>query len=289
MSAIVKDGHCAGVRWLIRDVTERKRAQEELRLLNEQLEQRVQDRTAQLTAAKEAAEAASIARSRFIANMSHDLRTPLNAIIGMAQVLNMQTIGPLNERQKACVVDIFDSSTYLLNLLNNLLELSLSDSGQLQLHLTDLDISLLITKSVALLRKEAEERHINWAFEVADDLPPIDADGPRIMEVLCNLLSNAVKATPQGGTVGVRASHQDRQVRVEVWDTGLGIAPENLTRLFRPFERLEPAASTYPGVGLGLVMSKQLIELHGGSIEATSDGEGQGATFRFTLPVKTAQ
>lgn len=234
------------------------------------------------------AELATQSKNRFLANLSHDLRTPLNSIMGMAQVLLLQAIGPLNERQTEAANDILSGGQYLLSLLNHALDLSRNEDGQLKLQLAQVELTRLIHNSVVLIQQEALARKIAVETEIDADLPIVHADEHRITQVLANLLSNAVKFTPDGGRVGVRASCLANRLRFEVWDTGIGIAPENQPLLFQPFERLEhvEAMRRYEGTGLGLALSKQLIDLHGGEIGVASDGEGRGATFWFTLPVQ---
>jgi PAS domain S-box-containing protein len=242
-----------------------------------------------LQRAAEAAEAANRAKSAFLANMSHELRTPLNAILGMAQVLlmNSQT---LEERQREYVTDILDSGKQLLSLINDVLDLSRIERGRMELALEDVCLVDLIEDALSLTWRKVADRQLTLETDFADEMPLIHADRRRVIQVAANLVANAIKFTPDGGRLGVRLIRQGNLARVEVWDTGIGIAPQNLSRLFRPFERLEDSSLSrrYEGTGLGLALCKQLIELQGGTIGAESEGEGHGARFWFTLPLTTA-
>jgi PAS domain S-box-containing protein len=242
---------------------------------------------AELQEAWQAAETASRAKSSFLTNMSHELRTPLNSIIGMSQVLLMMAVGPLNDIQQGYANDILACGKHLLNVINDVLDLSRTESHRVQLTLSEASLPGLLYESLSMIGHKALAAAITLETDIDESVPAIHLDRRRILQVVFNLLGNALKFTPEGGRVGVRLFCRGNQARVEIWDTGIGIAPENQARLFQPFERLEDVALSrqYEGTGLGLALSKQLIELHGGEIGVNSEGEGKGATFWFTLPL----
>ncbi|NDJ61482.1 MAG: PAS domain S-box protein, partial [Chloroflexi bacterium] len=253
-----------------RDITERKRIREEL------------------SDAKVAAEAASHAKSMFLANMSHELRTPLNAILGMAQVLAMQTVGRLEPRQSEYVQDILVSGKHLLNMVNDILDLSRIERGKIVVNFEQWPLADLVADSLQMVEAQANDANLHIEAHLDDSLL-IQGDRHRIIQITTNLLNNAIKFTPSGGRVWVRVKRSGPFVRVEVEDTGIGVPAEQQYRLFRPFERLdETLTSAYEGAGLGLALSKQLVELHDGCIGVDSR-EGEGALFWFHLPLIDAQ
>ncbi|MBI3826018.1 MAG: GAF domain-containing protein [Candidatus Rokubacteria bacterium] len=226
---------------------------------------------------------ASRLKSQFLASMSHELRTPLNSIIGFSKVLLRRIDGGLTDRQETYVKSVHNSSTHLLELINSILDIARIEAGKVDIRFQDVDLGLLVDEciesSLPLLRGKA----VKVEREVAFDLPHLDADRTKVKQILLNLLSNAIKATVRGRIV-VRARPQDDAIHVSVADTGIGIRPEDLTRMFEPFERLDnPLARQVDGTGLGLAISRKFVELHGGRIWAESR-ENEGSTFHFLLP-----
>ncbi len=231
---------------------------------------------------KAAAEAASRAKTEFLSRMSHELRTPLNAVLGFAQLLAMTRTPPLAEPHRRPVQLIREAGEHLLTMIGDLLDLTRIESGQLKLHVQPVPLAPLADECLALLQAQAA------AVPVALQAAPMGtlaaaADRTRLKQVLLNLLSNAVKYNRPGGAVTVHASARDGRVRLEVSDTGVGIAPEHLRRLFEPFERGAHAQSSIEGTGIGLAVCKSLVELMGGCIEVHST-PGQGSRFRIELP-----
>ena len=241
------------------------------------------------------AEEANRAKSEFLANMSHELRTPLNGILGFAQMLQMPPVGALNAKQARYVQNIHASGVHLLNLVNDILDLARVEAGRLELHPTRIQLPPLIAEALDVVRPIATAKGLAPAWEAQAHLPPLYADPVRLKQILVNLLSNAVKFTPAGGSVTVRASraatHEpdatEGAVCIAVEDTGIGIGAEDVGRLFRKFEQLESGfGKGQPGAGLGLALTKYLVELHGGTIGVQSPGRGRGTTATVRLPLR---
>ena len=259
----------------IEDITERKeiengleKAHEELKVLAEELKR------------------VARAKSEFLANMSHELRTPLNSINGFSEVLYDETFGPLNEKQKKYVNNVLTSGKHLLLLINQILDMAKVESGKMKLSLSSLPMKSLLNEISLLVADMVSKKKIELSLEIAEDLPNIEADELKVKEIIYNLLSNAVKFTPEGGKIGLRAKRADSEIEIVVWDTGDGIAPENMGKIFEGFFRVDtPYSRVTEGTGLGLPLSKKLVELHGGKLSVESEGLNKGTSVRFTLPV----
>jgi PAS domain S-box-containing protein len=292
---------------------ERKRAEEKLRRSQEILEMRVQERTEDLVKAKDAADAANRAKSDFLANMSHELRTPLNHIIGFTELVVDKQCGELNEAQDEYLNDVLHSSRHLLSLINDILDLSKVEAGKLELQMTGVHLRILLQNSLSMVKEKAMKHGIQLQTDV-DGIPEeIQADERKLKQILYNLLSNAVKFTPDGGSVTLSAWHlslrdgqwitgdqeavfwplhkddklkeRGRLIGISVQDTGIGVKWEDLERIFAPFEQGDNSASRrYQGTGLGLSLTKRLVELHGGRIWAESEGEGKGSKVTLVIP-----
>jgi len=230
-------------------------------------------------------EAASRHKSEFLANMSHELRTPLNAILGFSQVLQKRLFGELSEKQGEYVEDIRSSGNHLLALINDVLDLSKVEAGQIELEVAPFSLREAVERGVVMVRERASKNGVALAAEVAPEVQVVTADERRIRQVLFNLLSNAVKFTPAGGRIEVSAARVNGQIQVAVADTGPGIALEDRDRIFEEFQQTDVGARQHEGTGLGLALSKRLVELHGGRIWVESE-LGAGSRFVFTLPGK---
>ncbi|MBN9288982.1 MAG: hypothetical protein BGO43_08150 [Gammaproteobacteria bacterium 39-13] len=228
---------------------------------------------------------ADLMKSKFIATMSHELRTPLNGIIGFSEVLKDGLLGPLNEKQREYCSDIYNSGQFLLELINDILDLSKVEAGKMELEIEPFDLKQLLEQSLTIIKTKAAQYHIDLELEIEDLINLCTYDPRKLKQIIYNLLSNAVKFAPNDSIVKVHAYLKNKYTLViAVTDTGIGIAKEDLKRLFRPFEQIHSAAKTREkGTGLGLVIARHLAELHGGTVNVASI-EGKGSTFTIELP-----
>ena len=242
------------------------------------LERKVAERTREL-------ELASKHKSDFLANMSHELRTPLNAIVGFSQVLREKLFGEVNPKQEEYLDDILSSANHLLSLINDILDLSKVEAGQVELELGTFSLREALERGIVMVRERATKNGVALELDLDPSVDLVEGDERRIRQVVFNLLSNAVKFTPEGGHVDVSSARSDGEVRVAVADTGPGIAVADRERIFEEFQQAHSRDGERPeGTGLGLALSRRLIELHGGRIWVESE-PGRGSTFVFTLPI----
>ncbi|NMF57831.1 PAS domain S-box protein [Pseudanabaena yagii] len=270
-------GEIIGVLGTYQDISDRKHAEEKLRQTNDQLMR------------------ATRLKDEFLANMSHELRTPLNAILGMTESLQEEIFGAVTPEQIKALQLIETSGNHLLSLIDDILDLSKIEAGQITLDLKTTSIDSLCSSSLSFVQQQSLQKHIHIETKFSQDLPEIRVDERRIRQVLINLLNNAVKFTPEGGKITIEvtsleiASHDDAQtpqkfLRIAVRDTGIGIAPDNIEKLFQPFVQIDSALNRkYNGTGLGLALTKRIIELHGGWVDLTSE-LGVGSCFAINLP-----
>jgi signal transduction histidine kinase/CheY-like chemotaxis protein len=237
--------------------------------------------------AREAAEASNRAKSDFLSRMSHELRTPLNAMLGFAQLLELDSRNPLTPAQRPWVGQIQQAGWHLLEMINDVLDLSRIESGNLRLQVETLNLTELLDASLAMVDGEAQQRRIAITTEFGAGTSTVLGDATRVKQILTNLLSNAVKYNSDDGRIHIASQLAGTDtVEIVVTDTGLGMTPDQLSELFQPFNRLGRERSTQQGTGIGLVISQRLAELMGGSLHAQSV-EGQGSAFVLALPCST--
>jgi len=289
------DGRYSGSRVVFRDLTERKRILQELQDKNEQLDAQNEELQSQaeelmtqqqelIEKTKEVEEANRL-KSEFLANMSHELRTPLNVIIGFSELMIDKVPGEINNEQRQCLDDILSSGKLLLNLIDEVLDLSKIESGKMKLRLTNITVTEVIESVRSAMMPLIAPRKQSLEVEVEEGLPLVHADNAKVRQVLLNLLSNAARFTPDGGKLKIEAVKEGDWCQVSVIDNGIGIKKEDQERIFEPFCQLDnPLTKEKRGTGLGLTVVKQIIEKHGGRIWVESE-YGKGSRFIFTLPL----
>jgi PAS domain S-box-containing protein len=255
------------------DITQRKQAEETLHRANLEMERALRT------------------KDEFLANMSHELRTPLNAILGISESLEEQFVGPLNEKQLKYTGIIRESGRHLLELINDILDISKIEAGRMELELQNISVEKVCQSSLRMIKELAQKKEQNVSFEIKGGVKIILGDDRRLKQSLVNLLGNAVKFTPRGGAIGLEVNGRadTNEVTFTVWDKGVGIAHEDIQYLFKPFVQLDAGlAREYQGTGLGLALVAQMIRLHGGSVKVESV-VGQGSRFIITLPWTSEQ
>lgn len=268
------------------EINERKRAEAALEKERSLLAQRVAERTAELSAANMELARASRLKDEFLASMSHELRTPLTAVLGLCDILRMEAYGPLTERQHTFVGNIEESGRHLLLLINDILDLSKIEAGKLELEISPISIQMLCHTSLQFIKQTAHKKQIKISLTIDNSTSTINADERRLKQVLINLLSNAVKFTPEEGKIGLEVvgDTSRNMIHFIVWDTGIGIAQEDISRLFQPFVQLDSRLSRqYSGTGLGLALVQRMVRMHGGMVSVASE-VGQGSRFTVSLP-----
>ncbi|MEW6002492.1 MAG: diguanylate cyclase [Nitrospirota bacterium] len=271
-----------------------------LEKLNENLEKTVIERTEELQRINRELERANQLKGRFIANMNHELRTPLNSIIGFSDVLLSKTYGDLTENQERYIRNIYSSGKHLLELINNVLDISKIEAGKYEMIYETFSVRDVVHEVIEIMESFAEKKFIEIKVSMSEDVGAITADRIKVKQILYNLLSNAIKFTPEGNTVGINISKEKdvenlyagtqselEFLKFSVWDTGVGIEPQDRDRIFEEFEQVNPSLSSkYGGTGLGLTLTKKFVELHGGNITLEST-PGKGSTFSFSIPVRS--
>ncbi|NJN02059.1 MAG: response regulator [Leptolyngbyaceae cyanobacterium SL_1_1] len=262
-----EDNQLTAVSLIYRDITQLEQIKAELAAKNLELER------------------ASRMKSEFLANMSHELRTPMTSILGFSSLLEQQIFGPLNERQHLYVRQILQSGEHLLSLINEVLDLSKIEAGQMILNVAPVAVAGVCQNALSMISAQAAAKEISIESDIEADLPHLKGDELRIRQMLLNLLSNAVKFSERGQPIGLVAKQVKGQIHLAVWDRGIGIASEQQSLLFQPFQQLDSSLSRrHEGTGLGLALTYKLSKLHGGDVSVVSR-LGEGSCFTIYLPI----
>ena len=268
------------------EISERKRVEAALAEERSSLARRVEERTAELSSANAELARAARLKDEFLAAMSHELRTPLNAVLGLSEALQEQIYGSLNERQLKSLRTIEESGRHLLSLINDILDVSKIEAGKLTLDIGPAPIEAICQSSIRLITQAAHKKRLKMSSTIDGAVTTIQADQRRLKQILVNLLSNAVKFTPEGQTIGleVKSDKENQIVHFTIWDTGIGISADDMSRLFTPFVQLDSSlARQHAGTGLGLALVSRLTEMHGGGISVESEVD-KGSRFTVSLP-----
>src|SRR6478752_7731543 len=272
----------------VRDITERKAVENRIQALREQYTAELTMKNEQLEARNREVEQANRLKNEFLASMSHELRTPLHTIIGFSELLTEQLEGPLGEKQQRFVGHILQDARHLLELINEVLNISKIESGRLELKPESFDFSQCVEEVMAGIRHQAATKNIQLENKNTFH-DSLYADRVRIKEILYNLLNNAVKFTPEGGRIWIEAERQGEGLHISVCDTGIGIPEKEQRSIFEKFYQVgDTTGGVREGTGLGLAITKHLVELHGGAISVSSQ-PGKGSSFRLVLPLLQEQ
>ncbi len=285
-SPILQEGKVKGSVVCFRDITERKQMLKALEDERALLARRVQERTADLSIINAELIKANRLKDEFLASMSHELRTPLNAILGMSEILKEGIYGSLNDKQLKSIKTVEESGQHLLSLINDILDVSKINAGKIELDIDAVEIESLSEACLRLVKQLAYQKNISITSKISNNVQNLRADSRRLKQAIVNLLSNAIKFTPKGGSIGLEilGDEENQIISFVVWDTGIGIAPEHLEKLFVPFTQLDSSlARENVGTGLGLSLVKGIAELHGGGVKLESD-LGKGSRFTISLP-----